>query len=151
MGSASLALGVLALMGLLLTGPWHASASSSGKAPPAPAFVSAATKGLIQARLGASRVESAEYVLTQRSSAAKLLGEGWVHSQPDPSVYLVIVRGDLAAPHSFVPAGWPDPVGKYAAFTMDASTGSPLDFSIGDEPFDIASLGPVGPVELASS
>jgi hypothetical protein len=147
MAVVSGALGVLVFVGVLAVGPWLASANS-GDGHGTPAYLAAATQALIRTRLAGSTVDSAEYVRTRRSLAVKRLGQGWISSQPDTAVYLVVVQGTLTGPHSYVPIGFADPKGRYAAFTIDATTGSPLDFSIGDHPYPIASLGAVGTIEL---
>jgi hypothetical protein len=52
----------------------------------------------------------------------------------DAVVYLVILRGRFVDEHAFTPSGADAPRGGWLAFTVDAGTGQPRDYGIGDAP-----------------
>jgi hypothetical protein len=91
-------------------------------------------------------VSASQAVLTTRQQAATVTAGDTVNS--DQGVYLVQLQGQFTAVAASMPHGQLAPTGQYLTFTVDASTGDVLDWSVGDHFSDLSTLGPVAAIPL---
>lgn len=121
-------------------------------APPQPVggvdVIAGIARAAAVANAGRTSPTEAQIVHTTRSQYYKAIHEAWGNSERDTAIILIQMKGQFVARNATPPQGLSSPTGTILDLAIDAKTGTPTDFNLGNRAIDLAALGRVTTVPL---